>query len=619
MSAASFTPAIREFIAAPVDTRRLGPYKCKELLDQAGTAPVFKAVEEHAGLGIREVAVKVFDIGTANPVRPPSKASDPPPKAGKVSWQQRVVDEARSLCRVQHPNVIRFHTLSTDPKRGLMGLVMEFAEGINFREQLKGIPRDDPRRQTLAVEMGINIASALAAAHEAGIVHCNIKPSNIMFTDGRHKLINFGIAASLRSDEAGKADERRPGLSLDDIPPDSIGRRASMLDKTAESAAPITGTIGYVDPVCVSTMAMPTASSDLYSLGATLYECIAGDVPALATAKKNKSVGVDTRVLAGDSAPAPLAEVAPWVNAELAKIVDSLVAPTRDERPRSANAVLRSLDRIRSVLAGHERGLPPEERGPFPGLDRYEAPDRDVFFGRQAEMAGVLELARTRGLVGIVGLSGTGKSSIARAGLLPAIEDGALGSWPKTYRSVVVTPGEDLMKALRDALAKVVDAPLADHPEAISQQLAADVDAKGEGIVILVDQLEEIVVNKSGRLDALDLLSRLAEAPVGLRVIVIARRDNLDEILAIDPAFSRALSRGVQLFGPLQSAGWEDVIDRSLEMYGYKFEDADLRKDVLKDLHARGSAMPLAQFGLARMWAARHKKKKIIPRSAYDA
>jgi hypothetical protein len=307
------------------------------------------------------------------------------------------------------------------------------------------------------------------------------------------------------------------------------------------------------------------------------------------------------------------------VNAELAKIVDSLVAPTRDARPRSANAVLRSLDRIRSVLAGHDRGLPPDERGPFPGLDRYEASDRDVFFGRQAEIAGVLELARTRGLVGIVGLSGSGKSSIARAGLIPAIEDGALGSWPKTYRSVVVTPGDDLMKALNAALEKVVGAPLADHPEAISQQLSANVDAKGEGIVILVDQLEEIVAKQSGRLPALDLLSRLAEAPVGLRVIVIARRDNLDEILAIDPAFSRALTRGVQLFGPLQSEAWEGVIDRALEMYGYEFEDADLRKDVLKDLRCRESAMPLAQFGLARLWAARDTKKKTIPRSAYDA
>src|SRR5688500_4771734 len=110
--AATFSPAIREFLNAPVDARRLGPYRCRELLDQAGTAPVFKAVEEHAGHNLRDVAVKLFDIG---------KPKAPGAKDANEGWRARVVDEARSLCRVQHPNVIRFHTLSTDAQRGLMG------------------------------------------------------------------------------------------------------------------------------------------------------------------------------------------------------------------------------------------------------------------------------------------------------------------------------------------------------------------------------------------------------------------------------------------------------------------------------------------------------------------
>jgi serine/threonine protein kinase len=617
----AFSPTIREFLAAKDDARRLGPYLCKELLDKAGSAPVYRAVEEHAGLSLREVAVKVFDIGHA-------KAGD--------AWQARVVDEARSLCRVQHPNVIRFHTLSTDPKRGLMGLVMEFAEGISVDRQLADLPRDDPRRVTLAVEIGINIAAALAAAHEAGVVHCNVKPSNIMFTEGTHKLINFGIAASLRA-SGGKSDKsERAGLALDDLPPDSIGKKASTLGTAGADATPITGTIGYVDPVCVKTTSAPEPSSDLYSLGATLYQCLAGDVPAVATAKKKGRDGVDAKVLTGDAPPAPLADVAPsppehtlalasQARADLAKLVDSLVAPTREARPRSADVVLRALERIRSALAGRARALPSEERGPFPGLDRYEPADRDVFFGRSAEIAGVLELARTRGLVGIVGLSGTGKSSLTRAGVVPAIEEGALGGWPTRWRSVLVTPGSDLMDALGAALSKVLGAPLAEHPEAIAQQLASDVDAKGEGIVILVDQLEEIVTlhdpeqNEKKRLDALYLLSRLAEAPVGVRVIVAARRDHLDAILAVDPHFARALSRGIQLLGPLPRAGWEEVLDSSLEAYGYRFEDAELRRDVLADLEGREAAMPLAQFGLGRLWAARDTKKKTITRAGFDA
>ncbi len=586
----AFTPAIREFLALSDASRRLGPYRCQGLLDKAGTAPVFRAVEEHAGLNLREVAVKVFDIGKGD------------------GFQQRVVDEARSLCRVQHPNVIRFHTLSTDAKRGLMGIVMEFAEGVSVDKQLEEIPKGDPRRLALAVEIGIAISAALAAAHSAGVVHCNVKPSNIIFTDGTYKLLNFSVAASLRDSkpELPSAESRR-NVAIDDIAPDSIGRKAATLEKAPDSAsAPITGTIGYVDPVCLRTIAPPTASSDLYSLGATLYQVLSGDVPAKA------GTGVDSKILLGDAAPKPLAEAAPSVPAELAKLVDSLVAPSREQRPRSADAVLRSFERVRSKLAGRDRALPSEERGPFPGLARYEASDRDVFFGRSAEIAGLVELARTRGLVGVVGASGSGKSSLVRAGVVPAIEEGALGGWPKKYRSVVVTPGDDLMAALREALEKVLGAKPGSHPTEIAQDLAADVDAKGEGLVIVVDALEEVATQKeSARKDALDLLSRLAEAPVGLRVVFTVRRDMLDAVLAIDPHFSRAVSRGIQPFGPLTIAGWEEVLDQSLEAYGYSFE-GDARKHALADIKGRESAMPLVQFALARMWAKRDTKKKKV-------
>ena len=144
--------------------------------------------------------------------------------------------------------------------------------------------------------------------------------------------------------------------------------------------------------------------------------------------------------------------------------------------------------------------------------------------------------------------------------------------------------------------------------------------------MILVDQLEELVTKydakdpkaEKGRLDALDLLSRLAEAPVGLRVIVAARRDMLDDVLGVDPQFSRALSRGTQQLSPVSSAGWEEVVDQSLEAYGYRFGDDDLRADVLADLKGREAAMPLAQFGLTRLWAGRDAKKKTIPRAAFS-
>ncbi|MFO0742446.1 MAG: protein kinase [Labilithrix sp.] len=586
----SFSPAIRELIAAPEAARRLGPYCCKELLDTAGTAPVFKAVEEHAGVVLREVAIKVFDIG-----------------AKSDGWQERVMREARALCRVEHPNVIRFHTLATDPARGLMGLVMEFASGISLARSLGELPRGDARRIARAVEVGVDVASALAAAHEAGIVHCNVKPSNIVFTDGTHKLINFGIAASLAQGDGAKEEAPPSSRSLKSIAPESIGQKASALDTSGAEA--IAGTIGYTDPVCIRTTASPTTASDLYSLGATLYEVVSGDVPA----KRRDGTGVDTKVLTGETPATPLAEAAPFVPAELARLVDTLISPARESRPRSADAVRRELERIRSALAGHHRALPPEERGPFPGLDRYDATDRDVFLGRSAEIAGALELLRSRGLVAIVGMSGSGKSSLTRAGIVPAVEEGALGGWPGTFRSVLVTPGSDLMAALE----KAIGLPLAGEPDAIIEKLRAEVDAKGSGLVVLIDQLEEIIIrHEQPPLAALALLSRLADANAGLRVIVAVRQDLLDEVLALDPHFGRALSRGIQHLGPLTPMAWEEVVDQSLEAYGYRFEDETLRKDVLAELRGRAGAMTLGQFGLSRLWASRDAKKKTIPRAA---
>lgn len=596
-----FSQSIRDFLAAPDDARRIGPYRCKDLLDDAGTAPVYRAVEEHAGLALREVAIKVFDIGTK-------------PAAGN----SRVVDEARALCRVQHPHVIHFHTLATDPKRGLMGLVMEFADGVSVEgklAELAAVPGGDSRRVALAVDVGVAIASALAAAHEAGIVHRNVKPSNIMFTSDTYKLINFGIAGGAQKED-GAAKPRE--LSLGALTADAVGKKASLLAKPDPKAAPPIGTLGYVDPATLETTARPTVASDLYSLGATMYECIAGFVPAM------KDGTPDKDVLLGKKAPTPLVEVAPGTPAALAKLVDSLVAPDRDERPRSIGGVLTALERVRSVLAGHERALPKEERGPFPGLERYEVADRDVLFGRSAEIAGVLELLRARGLVGIVGASGSGKSSLTRAGILPAIEEGALGGWPKTYASVVVTPGKTPMRSLRGALEKVIGAPLEEHPEAIAEQLAAHVDAKGEGLVILVDQLEEIVTKfepsqEKDRAQALELLALLAEVHVGLRVVVAIRRDLLDQTFEIDPIFARALSKGIQPLAPLSSSGWQEVLDRSFEAYGYELESADLRAEILDDIRGREGSMTLVQFGLAKLWAGRDTKKKKIPRASLAA
>ncbi len=290
-----------------------------------------------------------------------------------------------------------------------------------------------------------------------------------------------------------------------------------------------------------------------------------------------------------------------------------------------------ALELLRGTFTGRARVLPPEKEGPFRGLERFEREHRDVFFGRRVEVAAALEVLRTRGLLALVGPSGSGKSSLARAGILPALEEGALGA-ARPWDMVVVAPGTDPRKVLSGALAHMgVDASVE------AEEAAARIDAwlaeHRRGLVLLVDQLEELTTHEGGgvgrstlesgtdvsetqlrasRIFAMDLLARLGDrVRPALRVIITARHDMLGPLLA-HRRLGRALIRGTALVAPLGSAEWGVVIDAALESYGYSFEDAALRAEVMASLDEAAGAMPLVEFALSELWRARDPEKKQI-------
>jgi formylglycine-generating enzyme required for sulfatase activity len=325
--------AIRALVDEPDDVRRLGPYRCVGLLGHGGFAPVFRAVEEHAGVTLRDVAVKVFDIGRTGP-----------------AWQARVIEEARALCRVEHANVVRFHALYTDEARGLMGLVMELVDGEPLDRRVDAMPGGDPRRIQVAFEMGSAVASALAAAHAAGLVHRDVKPANVVFANGTYKLIDFGIASLDRPSTPRDAPRT---VVLDGIPLEAIGTKASFVAQLAGSSAeePISGTFGYIDPVCLSSTAPASTASDLYALGATMFECLVGVVPAVAAARSRGESGFDTRVLLGEVRPPLVLVLVPGAPPALGRLVDALLSPSRADRPASAQAVVDALAALGSRMA----------------------------------------------------------------------------------------------------------------------------------------------------------------------------------------------------------------------------------------------------------------------------
>ena len=595
--------AIAELLAEPEGSRRLGQFALVKQLGRGGFAPVWSAREEYAGKELRTVAVKLFSLA--------------PDDTGYASSVEQLLEEARTLCRVEHPNVVRFHSVVIDSSRKVAACVMEHLAGTSLDRQL------DERTLSLAevVEVGLAVASALSAVHRAGLVHRDVKPGNIIETPSGYKLIDFGVAFGGRE---AQRPSGAPGIEVSDVlAPPSRHTRLSTLSARSTSSEPRTleveiavGTMGYIDPECIAYSRPATPASDLYALGATLFELLTGHVPAGWDGKVLRGEVMDGRKLSP-----PLAELLPEIDPNFSELVRQLLAASRGKRPSSAEWVVTRLEQLRHSLAGRHRELPSEAIGPFRGLSRFEASDRGVYFGRSLEIAQALQVLRVRGLVALLGPSGSGKSSLARAGLLPAIADGLLQTWPAQWDTLSMTPGIDPRRTLLELLEPIVTLePDATQAEVLAA-LGARVERSARGVVLLVDQLEELatVSERASRDWLAELLALSAEHAVpGFKLVVTARRDLLDPLLELT-ALGRVLLRNSLLVEAISGVTWADVLDQALAAYGYRCEDQQLRAELVREIERTSSAMPLVGFALERLWEMRDRGKKIITREALSS
>ena len=206
----------------------------------------------------------------------------------------RFVREAKVAAGLEHPNIVR--VLEVDEDDGSLTLVLEYIEGGTLARALARERRLSPER---TVEIGTDICAALEYAHGAGLVHRDVTPHNILLAgDGAVKLTDFGIARPVR------------GATLTE--------HGTVLG-TAAYLAPEQG---RGEPV--------TASADIYSLGAVLYECLAGRPPYRADSLPALLLERER------SAAPPLRAVAPDVPHALAALVDRCLERAPGRRPRSA-------------------------------------------------------------------------------------------------------------------------------------------------------------------------------------------------------------------------------------------------------------------------------------------
>ena len=293
-------------VEAEPDLEELGPYKVLSRMGEGGMGRVYLA--EHRFLE-RRVALKI--------IRPELALSN--------ATRRRFQSEARRIAKLRHENIVSVY--DAGEHEGVAFLAMEVVEGPALDDLLRAARRaGETMDVTTAVRHARDVARALECAHAAGIIHRDVKPSNVRITpDGRALLLDFG-------------------LSL------------------AEEAAPVTsvgqfrGTPQYASPEQIDAgSAGIDARTDVYSLGVTLYECLTGDVPF----EGATMVQLFHRILSSD--PPDPRELNPLVDEALNGIVKRAMAKRPEHRFGSAGEMARALE---DWLEGAGRAAPVARRRP---------------------------------------------------------------------------------------------------------------------------------------------------------------------------------------------------------------------------------------------------------------
>jgi eukaryotic-like serine/threonine-protein kinase len=484
---------------------------------------------------------------------------DPDPAA-----RQRFLMEARAAARIQHPNVVSIYRVGELGDRPY--IVSELVRGVALSE----VPR--PMLWAKALALAIDLGRGLAAAHRRGVVHCDIKPGNVMVTeDGVAKLVDFGLAQILRE---GVADTWRP----------------------------MSGTPDYMAPEVWRGLP-PTRRSDVYSLGAVLFELIHGTPPFRST-----DLGELHRAVTERDAPALDTEP------RFAALIARCLARDPEQRFASGEELREAFER----LSASRNSLASADENPYRGLRPFESSHRGVFFGRGLEVGAVVERLRTESVVVVAGDSGVGKSSLIRAGVVPAVLDGALGAG-RTWRALTMVPGRRPLAALAAALD---DPELAARVLAEPELLARELHRRAgtDGIILFVDQFEELItLGDPAEVAAFDAaLARISEGVTGVRLITTVRADFLSKLVAL-PRFGQELSRVLYFVRPLPPERIRDVITGPATATNVSFESEAMIGELVEATAEAGSGgLPLLSFALAELWEARDRDRGLITQAALD-
>jgi eukaryotic-like serine/threonine-protein kinase len=306
----------------------IGHYRIESLIGVGGMGEVYLARDERLG---RKAALKFL---------PENLTTD-------EAQLSRFKNEARTASALNHPNILTVYEIGAEGN--VQFIATEFIEGVTLRTALASGRMSAHR----ALEIAVQVASALAAAHDAGVVHRDIKPENIMLRpDGYVKVLDFGIA---------KLTEQRRA-------PDDHRVETATLLQTRPGL--VLGTAHYMSPEQARGQKVD-ARSDIWSLGVVLYEMVTGSPPFRGDTPSDCIAAILT------AEPASLSSISPDVPAKLESILQKALRKNTDERYQTIKEMLAEL-RILKAKLETEGSLSQTEAGGDSHSNEAKRPKRGV-------------------------------------------------------------------------------------------------------------------------------------------------------------------------------------------------------------------------------------------------
>jgi WD40 repeat protein/serine/threonine protein kinase len=564
-----------------------GKYKLQTPLGRGGMAQVYQAYQENLN---RYVAIKVMH----------SHLSE------KVEFVNRFHREAAAVARLRHPNIVTVYDFDIEDGRYYM--VMELIEGPTLKTELESrLFEEKPLQLEEIVAIFNGLGQAMDYAHARRIIHRDLKPANIMFTnEGQVVLTDFGIAQM-------------------------VGRQhITQTDR-------LVGTPAYMAPEQGIPQNNLDGRSDVYSLGIILYEMITGHVPF------NGRTNNETLQLHQEAPlPSPNHYRPDLPPAVTAVIQQALAKEPENRYPRAgrlAQALREAIDTtgqrtytvaVRTIatppvileldtLPGESLAQTSPQACPYRGLFAFREEDADFFHGRETFTERLHQLLHQRAMVAIIGPSGSGKSSVVFAGLVPLLRR------EQKWGILSFRPGSQPFISLVDSLMPLLTPTTNETDPANSKTQLADDLQNGrirlydlinriirrnhlEHILLIADQFEEIYtlcqdtpLRRQFLNTILDItdIHEFYNAP-RFTFLLTMRSDFMGQAL-VHRDFADALQDADIKLGPMTRRELGLAISRPARRQGMLFEPGLVAR-ILDDVGDEPGNLPLLEFALTELW-----------------